>query len=186
MAVFVGILGFVGIVIGQFVWTPRTEQANLAEWNRRISEQGATTLGHVVKAEAVDNQEEFGDSRYNIVVLKYEIGGQIYGAESTIWWLPYMTPRFPHVDWAKLERDLRESGQDSLPIKVEYAPAQPRIFVIPGYTCRPPYYGAGRLFFYALRTAVLSVFWLIWCSALYALLAGLSPPEAMGSGLFTP
>lgn len=168
-------------VWSQFVWTPRAEQDNLAEWQRRAVTEASRAMAHAVRAEAVDTASSELESRYGVVAFHYTVGGRVYGAESGIGWLPYATSRFPHVDWTRMETELRGSGRDRLPIEVVYAATAPRIFVVPGYASRPSYYGPGRIFFYVLRTLVLSVCWCGWCLALWAVLAGLAPIEDAGS-----
>ena len=91
--------------------------------------------------------------------------------------LPYATPRFPHVDWSRLKADLDASGQKRLPIDIVYAASSPRIFVVPKYAAQPSYYGPGRIFFYALRSAVLLICWIVWCIGLMFLLENLAPGE---------
>ena len=58
-----------------------------------------------------------------------------------------------------------------------FARSAPRIFVVPKYATRPSYYGAGRIFFYALRTAMLLGYWFVWCVGLKMLLENLAPGE---------
>jgi hypothetical protein len=179
----IGLLGCAGIVWSQFYWTPRVEQANLAEWQRRTRTEGRQVVVDAVRALAIDpGTDESGPGEYEVVALYYRANGEIYGAESKVGSLPYATPRFPHVDWARLKADLDASGHERLPVEVVYATSAPRIFIVPKYAVRPSYYGAGRIFFYLLRTAVLLGCWFVWFVGLGALLENLAPGErAIGS-----
>jgi hypothetical protein len=111
--------------------------------------------------------------RFQVIGFYYEVNKKKYDAESRPW-LPYATPRFPHVDWSRLEDKLKLTGPQGLNVIVEYAASEPRIFRVRDYVIAPSYYSIGRLFFYALRSSVLSIFWLIWCVALFKLVDGLS------------
>ena len=173
----IGLLGCVGIIWSQFYWTPRGEQASLAEWQRLTDAEGTRVIVDAVPATAIDTATNQGDREYDIVAFYYRANGQVYGAESKVGSLPYATPRFPHVDWARLKADLDASGQKRLPIEVVYATGAPRIFVVPKYAIRPSYYGAGRIFFYTLRTAMLLGYWFVWWIGLRMLLENLAPGE---------
>ena len=123
-----------------------------------------------VPATAIDTATD-QNGEYEVTAFYYRVNGQVYGAKSKVGWLPYATPRFPHVDWSRLKADLDASGQKRLPIDIVYAASSPRIFVVPKYAARPSYYGPGRIFFYALRSAVLLICWAVWCVGLVSLLA---------------
>jgi len=130
-----------------------------------------------VPAIAIDTATDQVDREYDVVAFYYRVNGQVYGAESKVGSLAYATPRFPHVDWPRLKSDIDASGQKVQPIEVVYARSAPRIFVVPKYATRPSYYGAGRIFFYALRTAMLLGYWFVWCVGLKMLLENLAPGE---------
>jgi hypothetical protein len=179
----IAILGCAGILWSQFYWTPRVEQANLAEWQRLTETEGVRVVVDAVAATAIDTATDQVDSEYDVVALYYRANGQVYGAESTVGSLPYATPRFPHVDWSRLEADLNASGQKRLPVEVVYAAQSPRVFVVPKYGVRPSYYGPGRIVFYLLRCAVLLGCWSVWCIGLKLLLDNLAPGEP-ASGVF--
>jgi hypothetical protein len=172
----IAILGCAGIIWSQFYWTPHIEQANLAEWQRLAQTEGVRVVVDAVPATAIDTATD-QNGEYEVTAFYYRVNGQVYGAESKVGWLPYATPRFPHVDWSRLKADLDASGQKRLPIDIVYAASSPRIFVVPKYAARPSYYGPGRIFFYALRSAVLLICWAVWCVGLVSLLADLAPGE---------
>jgi hypothetical protein len=173
----IAILGCVGIIWSQFYWTPRVEQANLAEWQRLIETEGIRTIVDAVPATAIDTATDQIDREYDVIAFYYRANEQVYGAESKVNSLPYATSRFPHVDWSRLNADLAASGQKRLPIEVAYAASTPRIFVVPKYVVEPSYYGPGRMFFYALRSAVLLGCWSAWYIGLKMLLENLAPGE---------
>jgi hypothetical protein len=173
----IAILGAGGIVWSQFIWTPRTEQVNLTEWQRLASTEGKRVAVDAVRANAIDTASGEFDSRYDVLAFYYTVQGQVYGAESSVSWLPYATPRFPHIDWSRLQSDLEASSRDRLSIEVVYASSQPRVFVVPKYSSQPSYYGPGRIFFYLLRTLILLAFWFAWCIAISSLLHNLAPHE---------
>jgi hypothetical protein len=173
----IAILGCAGIVWSQFYWTPRVEETNLAAWQRLAETEGVRITVDAVPATAIDTATDQADREYDVVAFSYRVDGQVYGAESKVGSLPYATPRFPHVDWPQLKSDLDASGQKAHPIEVVYARSAPRIFVVPKYATRPSYYGAGRIFFYTLRTAMLLGYWFVWCVGLKMLLENLAPGE---------
>ena len=173
----IAILGCAGIVWSQFYWTPRVEQTNLAEWQRLTDTEGVRITVDAVPAIAIDTATDQVDREYDVVAFYYRVNGQVYGAESKVGSLAYATPRFPHVDWPRLKSDIDASGQKMQPIEVVYARSAPRIFVVPKYATHPSYYGAGRIFFYALRTAMLLGYWFVWCVGLKMLLENLAPGE---------
>ena len=180
----IAVLGCAGIIWSQFYWTPRVEQANLAEWQRLTETDGVRLVVDAVPATAIDSATDQVDREYDVLAFYYRAAGQVYGAESTVGRLPYATPRFPHVDWSRLKTEVDASGQKRLPIEVVYAAHAPRIFVVPKYAAQPSYYGPGRIFFYVLRCAVLLGCWSVWCIGLKLLLDNLAPGErAIG---FTP
>lgn len=171
------VLGGLGILWSQFVWTPQIEQRNLAEWQRLTAVEGVHVVTDAVAATAIDTATDQVSKDYDVVAFYYRVNGEVYGAESKVGGLPYATPRFPHVDWSRLSADVAASGQRRLPIEVVYAASSPRIFVVPKYAVRPSYYGPGRIFFYILRVAVLAGCWGAWCVGLKILLQNLAPDE---------
>ena len=94
-----------------------------------------------VPATAIDTATDQVDNEFEVTAFYYRVDGQVYGAESNVGWLPYATPRFPHVDWSRLKADLDASGQKRLPIDIVYAASSPRIFFVPKYAAQPSYYG---------------------------------------------
>jgi hypothetical protein len=173
----IGILGGLGILWSQFVWTPQIEQHNLAEWQRLTAVDGVRLVVDAVPATAIDTATDQVAKNYDVIAFYYRVNGEVYGAESKVGSLPYAAPRFPHVDWSRLSADLAASGQRRLAIEVVYAASSPRIFVVPKFAVRPSYYGPGRIFFYILRAAVLAGCWCVWCIGLKILLENLAPDE---------
>ena len=164
------ITGFIGIVWSQFYWTPHEELLNLEEWQRRATMYKIATLE---SAGIVDNATE-DRTRFEGIALHYSVNGETYGAESSPAVLFYAPPRFPHVDWVALEQHLDKADIGKIGIGIQYAPEEPRIFMVPGYDMMPSYYSFGRVIFYLMRCFLLSISWVIWCGAAYVLLAGLS------------
>jgi len=171
----VGVLGCLGIVWSQFVWTPLTERTNLAEWQRLTSTAGTSVVVNVVEARAIDTATDQGNRDYEVVAFSYRVGQRVYGAESDVASLFYASSRFPHVDWRRLSADVKASSARRVPVEVVYANANPRVFVVPAYGARPSSYGVGRIALYLLRTCMLGGCWLVWCVALNAVLANLAP-----------
>jgi hypothetical protein len=177
----IGVLGCVGIVWGQFGWTPRMEQANLAEWHRRAAAGGASMVVDAVAAKAIDTASDPAQAgEYRVVAFAYRVGDRLYGAESNLGSLFYATSRFPHVDWQKLKTAIETSPQHAVPVKVVYAAADPRIFIVPSYEARPSYYGAGRIAMYTMRALMLGGCWLVWCAFMLVLLDHLVPGKWQG------
>jgi hypothetical protein len=170
------VLGFLFLFWFQFVWIPEQEKKNLAEWNFLCDQNGGAVDGRLQQGEFIDTATE-SMMRFDVVALSYKVGGKLYGAESGIFWLPYVTQRFPHIDFKKLKKELKQSNLDHMTVNIEYAKNHPRIFRVPNYTKTPSYYSLGRIFFYFIRTAILSVFWILWSIFLWSLLRGLSAQE---------
>jgi hypothetical protein len=174
----IAVLGFVGIVWAQFGWTPRMEQANLAEWQRRVSAGGTSAIVEAVAAKAIDTASDpaqAGD--YKVVAFAYRAAGRVYGAESNVESLFYASSRYPHVDWQKLKAKIESSTRHSVPVEIVYAAAEPRMFVVPSYEAHPSYYGAGRIALYTMRTVLMGGCWLLWCAFLRTLLEHLAPGD---------
>ena len=87
----IAILGCVGIIWGKFYWTPRVEQANLAEWQRLARTEGVRVVVDAVPATAVDTATGQVDNEYEVTAFYYRVNAQVYGARSNLGWLPYAT-----------------------------------------------------------------------------------------------
>jgi hypothetical protein len=69
----IALLGCAGIIWSQFYWTPRIEQANLAEWQRLAQTEGVRVVVDAVPATAIDTATDQVNGEYEVTAFYYRV-----------------------------------------------------------------------------------------------------------------